>query len=451
MNILIVDDETVQREVLGGFLRKQGFTVFAAADGREAIARFRDAPVQLVLLDNRMPGMEGEEVLAHLKRINPMARVIVITAYGTVATAVAMMKLGADDFIEKPVDLALLIEKIGRLDEAIAIGEDAAKVARTIDRSRLPVRIVGDSPAMQHMLSLALRMAPTPWPVLISGETGTGKELVARLLHLLSLKADGPLIAVNCGAIPENLFESELFGHERGAFTGASGSRRGRFELADGGTLFLDEIGEMPMMLQPKLLRALQEKRITRVGAERDIPVDIRVVAATNRDIKQEVRAGDFREDLYYRLKVFEIEIPPLRQRKEDLPALIAYFIGRHGSRPIRFSAEALAMLGKYNYPGNVRELEQIVQRSITLARGAVISAEELPAEVRYHTAVEKGTLEQRLSALERELIVSALDGAAWVQTRAAGLLGISERVLRYKMKKHGIQGRSDPESPRTL
>jgi DNA-binding NtrC family response regulator len=365
-----------------------------------------------------------------------------ITAYGTVASAVSAMQLGADDFIEKPVDLAQLRDKIARLDEAIAISEDAVRVAGTLDRSRLPVRIIGESRIMQRMLSLALRMAATPWPVLVSGETGTGKELIARLIHRLSPRADGPLVAVNCGAIPETLFESELFGHERGAFTGAAGSRRGRFELADGGTLLLDEIGELPLTLQPKLLRAIQEKRIMRVGAEREIPVDIRVVAATNRDIRREVDEGRFREDLYYRLKVLEIDIPPLRQRKEDLPALVAHFIGRHGSRPIRFSAEAMTALGNYHFPGNVRELEQIIQRVIALSRGTCIAAADLPAEIRYHTAMQRGTLDERLSALERELIVSALDSVAGVQTRAAELLGISERVLRYKLKKHCLEGR---------
>jgi len=439
MNILIVDDDAMQREMLQGFLEKQGFRTFIAANGDEALEIFANTPIQLILLDHRMPDMNGDEVL-HIKKINPLAAVIMITAYGSVDTAVDVMKLGADDFLEKPVDLKQLLSKIHKIEERLTIAEEAADVTETLNQSELPIKIIGDSPAMQDVLSIAGRVAATPWTVLIRGETGTGKELVARLIHLLSPVSDGPFVEINCGAIPENLFESELFGHEKGSFTGASARRRGRFELAANGTLFLDEIGELPLALQPKLLRALQEKRITRIGGETEINIDVRVVAATNRDLKQSVAQGMFREDLYYRLNVFDIRIPPLRERKQDLPALIAFFAKRYSPRPVRFDADATATLMKYSFPGNVRELEHIIQRTFTLARGNIVRQRDLPAEIRFHQVTAQGTLAQRLEAVEREMLWSSLETHQWVQTRAAKALGISERVLRYKMRKYKIK-----------
>ncbi len=439
MNILIVDDDAMQREMLQGFLKKQGFQTYTASNGDEALAIFADAPIQLVLLDHRMPEMNGDEVLRRIRAINPLAAVIMITAYGSVNTAVDVMKLGADDFLEKPVDLKALLAKIQMIEQRLIIAQEAANAAQKLDRTELPIKIVGDSPAMQAVLSVAGRVAATPWTVLIRGETGTGKELVARLIHLLSPVSDGPFVEINCGAIPENLFESELFGHEKGAFTGASARRRGRFELAAKGTLFLDEIGELPMALQPKLLRALQEKRITRIGGEREIEIDVRVVAATNRDLKQLAAQGQFREDLYYRLNVFDILVPALRERKQDLPALIDFFAKRYSPRPVQFDADAMATLMKYSFPGNVRELEHIIQRTFTLARGNLVRDRDLPAEIRFHQVTAQGTLAQRLEAVEREMLWSALEAHQWVQTHAAESLGISERVLRYKMRKHGI------------
>ena len=440
MRILIADDEAMQRDMLKGFLEKQGYEVIAASNGREAIKYFEEYPFQLVLLDHRMPDMNGDEVLAKIKEINPLVRAIMITAYGTVNTAVSVMKLGADDFFDKPVDLHKLLERIQKIDQMILIDEDAADVSETVDQQELPIRIIGEGPAMKEVLSIVKRVAPTPWNVLIRGETGTGKELIARLIHLLSPRKDGPFIEVNCRAIPENLFESELFGHQKGAFTGATSDRRGRFELAQNGTIFLDEIGELPLSLQPKLLRALQEKRISRVGSEKEISVDIRILAATNRDLKQVVKDGFFREDLYYRLKALDIEIPPLHQRKEDIPALTAFFLQRYSSRPMQFDADAISTLIKYPFPGNVRELEHVIQRIVTLVRGQVIQNRDLPAEIRYHQATEQGGLEERLETVEREMLFSALEKSGWVQTKAAESLGISERVLRYKMKKYDIR-----------
>jgi len=439
MKILIVDDEEMQRDLLKGFLKKKGYEVMTAENGRQALQRFLELPFQLVILDHKMPDITGDEVLARMKAVNPTVNAIMITAYGTVDTAVEVMKLGANDFLEKPVDLIQLLEKIQIIEQRTMVAAEAADVAETLHQGELPVRIVGDGAAMKEVLSLIRRVAPSPWSVLIRGETGTGKELIARLIHLMSPVSDGPFTEVNCGAIPENLFESELFGHEKGAFTGAVSSRRGRFEMAKGGTLFLDEIGELPLNLQPKLLRALQEKRISRVGGEKEFPVDVRVLAATNRDLKNLVEEGLFREDLYYRLNVFDVEIPPLRYRKEDIPDLVDFFLEKYSSRPVSFDPDAMTTLIKYAFPGNVRELEHIIQRTVTLGRGSVLRAGDLPPEVRFYKASEQGNLVERLEAVEREMIFAALEKHERIQTRAADSLGISERVLRYKMKKYNI------------
>ncbi len=439
MKILVVDDDSIQREVLKGFLVNQGYSTLTAVDGEEALNVFQRELVHLVLLDYRMPGCKGDELLAKMKALNPLIRAIMITAYGDLNTAVTVLKLGADEFLGKPVDLPVLLNKIQKIEREIDVDEDVAAVMETVEEGPLPLNIVAVSPAMKEVLSLARRIAKTPWPVLIQGETGTGKELMARLIHLLSPRRDYPFIELNCAAIPENLFESELFGHEKGAFTGALNRRRGRLELADKGTLFFDEVGEMPLLLQPKLLRALEEKKITRVGGEKEIPLEVRVVLATNRNLKRLIEENLFRSDLYYRIKVFEIIIPPLRERREDIPALVDFFLHRYSSPSVRFSAAALDTLIKYPYPGNVRELEHIIQRTITLARGEIIHPLDLPEEIRHFQATTRGTLMERLDALEREIILSALEKRNWIQTQAAELLGINERVLRYKMKKHSL------------
>ncbi|MDY7032399.1 MAG: sigma-54 dependent transcriptional regulator [Thermodesulfobacteriota bacterium] len=439
MNILIVDDEIMQLDLLKGFLEKQGHDVTAAENGYEAVRLFSQSLFQLVLLDHRMPDMSGNEVLKTIKEINPFVRSIIITAFGSVDTAVTAMKLGADDFLEKPVDLAVLMEKIRDIEQTLAVEQEAACVTEVLYERQLPIKIIGESAVMKEVLSLTRRIAPAHWTVMIKGETGTGKELIAHVIHLLSPRSDKPFIEVNCAAIPENLFESELFGHEKGAFTGAASSRKGRFELAQHGSLFLDEVGELPLNLQAKLLRTLQEKKITRLGSERDLPVDVRVLAATNRDLSQMTADGSFREELLYRLKVLEIELPPLRQRKEDIPALADFFLERYSSGKMNLSSDTMAMLVKYSFPGNVRELEHIIQRMGTLSRSSIIEPEDLPEEVRFHQAADRGTLAERLTAVEREMVVSALERNEWVQTRAADALGISERVLRYKMKKHKL------------
>ncbi|MBK1649182.1 two-component system response regulator [Rhabdochromatium marinum] len=442
MNILLVDDEPMQRELLAGFLLNQGYAVLEADNGEQALRVFAQQAIALVLLDQRMPGLPGEEVLARMKALNPGVRAIMITAYGSVETAVTVLKLGADDFLEKPIDLGQLMEKIQQIEQRLSVAEDVQALVQpeAVDESLpLPVPLVAESLAMREALSLARRMAVSDFNVLICGETGTGKEVFARLMHALSPRAGAPFVELNCAAIPETLFESELFGHEKGAFTGATKAHCGRFEQAVGGVLFLDEVGELALPLQAKLLRALQEKRIRRVGGEREISVDARVLAATNRDLRAEVTAGRFREDLYFRLKVLELELPPLRQRREDIPALIEQIIARHPGATARLAPETLDRLIKYDYPGNVRELEHLLQRLLTLARGPLLRPSELPAEVRT-PSVTTGPLQERLAAFERDLLHTALEQADWVQTRAAEALGISERVLRYKMGKFALR-----------
>jgi two-component system response regulator AtoC len=440
MLILIVDDEQTQREMLQGFLEKKGYKVLTASGGHEALQIFETMPVQLVLLDHRMEDMNGDEVLEKMRAASPLIRAIMITAYGDVTTAVKVMQLGADDFMEKPVDLTDLLGKIRRIEQNLAVNEESQIITDHLEKVELPLSIIGSSDKMQELLSLVYRVAATDWSVLIRGETGTGKELIAKLIHMMGPRKDGPFIEVNCAAIPENLFESELFGHEKGAFTGASSKRRGRFELAKGGTLFLDEVGEMPLHLQAKLLRTLQEKKISRVGSEVEIEVDARVITATNKDLKQMVADKHFREDLYFRLNVLELIIPPLRDRRDDILELMEFFLEKYATKTdMSFDNDSMAQLVKYTFPGNVRELEHLIQRLLTLVRGNTITVADLPVEIRESTA-KGGLLSDRLAAVEKEMLVTALEDNHWVQTKAAESLGISERVLRYKMNKAGIQ-----------
>jgi two-component system response regulator AtoC len=440
MQILIVDDEKMQREMLQGFLEKQGYPVLTAAGGEEALQIFRCNPVQLVLIDHRMQDMNGDEVLARMRQSSPLIRAIMITAYGSVATAVKVMQLGADDFLEKPVELLELLEKIRRIEQDVIATEEADEVNTTLSQQEIPLNIIGSSREMQDLLSLVHRAAPVEWPALIRGETGTGKEMVAKCIHLLGARKAAPFIEVNCAAVPESLFESELFGHEKGAFTGASARRRGRFELAQKGTLFLDEVGELPLQLQAKLLRALQDRSINRVGSEYQIFVDVRVITATNRDLKQMVADGTFREDLYFRLNVLELFIPPLRERRGDIVELADFFLKKY-SNGVSFDSEAMAVFVKYDFPGNVRELEHIIQRLVTFVRGKMIRVTDLPMEVREQPE-SGGLLGDRLARVERQMLLNSLEQHDWVQTRAADALGISERVLRYKMKKYEIENK---------
>jgi two-component system, NtrC family, response regulator AtoC len=441
MQILIVDDDKTQRDMLRGFLERQGYRILTAAGGKEALDIFETQSVHLVLLDHRMEDINGDEVLRRMRSRSPLVRAIMITAYGNVKTAVRVMQLGADDFIEKPVDLADLLLKIHRIEKEVLVHVEAQQVSESVVRKDLPVAIIGSSKRMQELLSLVSRVAPTEWTTLIHGETGTGKELLARLIHIISTRKEGPFVVVNCAAIPENLFESELFGHEKGAFTGAVSRRLGRFESARGGTIFLDEVGELPSQMQVKLLRTLQERKISRVGSEKDIDVDVRVLAATNRNLKEMVAYGSFREDLFFRLNVLELTVPPLRERKDDIVELLDFFLKKYQDRPISFDADAVGRLVKYDFPGNIRELEHLVQRMVTLVRGNVIRTHDLPPEIQARPS-GSGVLNERLAEVERQMLVTALEKHNWVQTQAAESLGISERVLRYKMHKSGIRNK---------
>jgi len=440
MKILAIEDEPAQLDLLEGFLKKQGYEVYGAGSAEEGLEIFKDEAIDLILLDYRLPGISGAEALSHMKAIKPAIKAIMITAYGDVETAVSVMKMGANDFLTKPVDLTKLLQKIQGLDQELAIEEDVFLVEDVIEEKSLPISLVAESQAMKEVLSFVKRVASSPWTVLIRGETGTGKELIARLIHLLTDRKDCPFIEVNCAAIPENLFESELFGHEKGAFTGAIREKKGRFEMAQGGSLFLDEVGELPLTLQAKILRAAQEKQVVRVGGEKAISLDVRLIAATNRDLSKMVTEGRFREDLYFRLKVLDLEIPPLRERKEDISALADYFLKKYAQASVKVAPEVMDRFLKYPFPGNVRELENLIQRMVTLTRGSIIRLQDLPPEVRHYNLDSRGKLPDRLAAVEKEMILLALENADWVQTRAAESLGISERVLRYKMAKLGIR-----------
>jgi two-component system NtrC family response regulator len=457
MTILVADDEPAQRQLLGGFLAKRGWSVELAAGGAEALAILRRTAVDLVLADYRMPDLSGIELLKASQELNPEVPVVLITAYGSIASAVEAMKAGAYDYLTKPIELDELVYLIQRIAERRQLLAEVQEL-RTQLRERFRVEgIVGDSGRMQEVLSLIARVAPTSSTVLIRGESGTGKELIAKAIHYNSPRRDRPFLKVNVSALPETLLESELFGHEKGAFTGAVERRIGRFEAADGGTLFLDEIGDLPLALQVKLLRVLQEREIERLGSHHPIAVDIRILAATNQDLERLVQERRFREDFYYRLNVFPIVLPPLRERREDIPLLIEFLLQKFATRlgkPVTVvSREAMDVLMKYDYPGNVRELENILERAIILARHEAIYVEDLPLHLREAAPEKAGetdtghaSLPEVLHTIERQMLLRALERHGGVQTRAAAELGISERVLRYKLRKYYLHGEVEAE-----
>jgi DNA-binding NtrC family response regulator len=446
--ILVVDDEPAQRELLGGFLRSLGLRAREAASGEEALEAIRRELPDMVLLDVRLPGMSGIETLAGIRSYADHLPVLLITAYADVRQAVAAMKGGADDYLAKPVDLdeleAAISDAIGPLHGA---GEKRAKTLPD-----LPGWFVCESSAMACVVQTTAVVAPSDAPVLITGESGTGKEVVARLIHQWSPRHEGPLVAANCAGLPESLIESELFGHTKGAFTGATDTRQGVFRAAHGGTLFLDEIGELPVHLQPKLLRALESGEITPVGSDSPTAVDTRLLAATNRDLEKAIEEKRFREDLYYRINVVELTVPPLRERREDILPLARRFGTEFSGRPVRVSPRAMQCLLAYTWPGNVRELRNAIQRACLLCRGDVIIPEHLPPKIA-STASSLATPqrdEDRLSQVERATILATLEETGRNKTHAAKKLGISRRALIYKLRaierEQGSKGRGVEE-----
>jgi two-component system NtrC family response regulator len=446
LRILVVDDEPAQRELVAGFLARRGFEVSQADGGRAALARFKQQPFDVVLTDQRMPDLSGLDVLEGVRALSPETAVIVMTAYGTIETAVGAIKAGAADYLTKPLNLDELLHRIHRVSERQRLLSENRELRLALAGRHRVEGIIGESGPMQEALSLVRRVAPSDATVLIRGESGTGKELIARAIHHASPRAGGPLVKLNCAALAESLLEAELFGHEKGAFTGAIATRKGRFELADGGTLFLDEIGDLPPHTQVKLLRVLQEREFERVGSSRPISVNVRLLAATHRNLEALVREGRLREDLYYRINVVTVALPPLRERRDDLPLLIDHFarvFAEKNAKPIQgLTREARDILLRYDYPGNVRELENLVERAVVLTRDDVIGVADLPVTLRDPAPEpERAGLEAAVEALERRMIGDALARAGGVQTRAADRLGISERVLRYKLKKYGLAG----------
>ncbi|MBK6900070.1 MAG: sigma-54-dependent Fis family transcriptional regulator [bacterium] len=446
VRVLVVDDEANQREALGGFLLKRGYDTVLAADGDTALRIVHDSVVDVMLTDVRMPGMDGAELLAKAKVANPLLEVIVITAFGAIADAVEAMRHGAAGYMTKPIDLDELEMQIQRAVERRNLVSEVRELRRQVAAPHTFAGIVAESPGMTEALDLASRAAATDATVLIRGESGTGKELVARAVHHASARRDGPFVAVNCAAFAATLLESELFGHEKGAFTGADRQRAGRFEMAGGGTLFLDEIGDMPQSLQVKLLRVLQERTFERVGGDRTLAADARIVAATHRDLEQMVADGSFRQDLYYRLDVVNIRLPALRERRADIPALIEHFrhkaASQYGKSVDSISREAMDLLVKHDYPGNVRELENLVTRMIVLARGPVATLVDLPGgtgdQDKRRLDDFRGDLPRFVEEIEMRVVREALDAAEGNQSQAARAVGLSERNLRYKLQKWG-------------
>jgi DNA-binding NtrC family response regulator len=449
--ILITEDEKSQRDLLEGFLKKEGFFVDAVTNGREALQKLEGNFYDIALIDYKMPELDGHQTLQEIRRLYPELPVVMMTAYGTVETAVASMKEGALDYLTKPIDLdelLLIFQKV--IERSNLIRENKELRAQLQERYTFH-NIVYGSPKMEEVMGLVARVAPSQATVLIRGESGTGKELIAHAIHYASPRSGRPLVKVNCSAIPETLLESELFGHEKGAFTGAAQKRIGRFEEAGGGSIFLDEIGDLAPGTQIKLLRILQEKEFQRLGSNLNLKTDVRVITATHRDLEESMKKGEFREDLYYRLNVISIHLPPLRERKEDISLLIDYFLKKYSKQNQKaisdISKEARNLLLHYPYPGNVRELENLIERAVVLCRGEIITTQDLPfhlqegkteREWEFQKRVKK--LPESLEEVERDLIVKALHQHQGIQTKAAESLGISERVLRYKMKKYRIR-----------
>jgi DNA-binding NtrC family response regulator len=447
--VLVVDDEPLQRDILETILAGAGYEVHTAGSGQEALAKVRTLRPDVVLSDLKMAGMDGIELMEALPEQEVPPGVIIVTAHGTISSAVDAVKRGAFDYLTKPLDKEKLLIAVGKAGERSAILRENLQLRQQLyDRFRME-GIIGRSPAMHDVVTLLKKVSGSGATVLLRGESGTGKELVARAIHYNSPRRGRPFTALNCAAIPENLFESELFGHESGAFTGAVGRREGLFEVADGGTLFLDEIGDLPLTMQSKLLRVLQDREIRRVGGKEMIRIDVRIISATNKDLEQAIENGAFREDLYYRLNVVFIELPPLRDRNEDLPVLVEHFLAKYnaefGKRIKEVRPDALRALQEYRWPGNVRQLEAVIERAVLLNDNGILTLDEIRGLLvsrrsERHTWAELPADGLDLEALEKELLRKALDRSGGVATKAAKLLRMNYKAFLYRAAKYGLK-----------
>jgi two-component system, NtrC family, response regulator AtoC len=452
MTVLIIDDEPGLRQTVSLILAEEGYEVQAAADGEDGLARALELKPDLILCDVRMPRLGGLEFLERYRAAHGTGMVIMMTAYGGTDLAIQAMKSGAYDYLPKPFSPDQLILVLKKAEEREALRQEVTRLREEVGIQRRYREIIARSPAMTKALEVAVKVAKHPSSVLITGESGTGKELVARLIHGESERADSPFVPVNCGAIPENLLESELFGYVRGAFSGADREKPGLFEVASGGTLFLDEIGDMPASLQVKLLRVLQESEIRRLGDTRTRQIDVRLLAATNRDFEEEIRSGTFRQDLYYRIAVVPIHLVPLRQRRDEIALLVRHFIEQY-NRKLRLAVkgldqDAMRLLLNYNWPGNVRELENTIERAMVLADSPTLTPADLPDHIRTPLPSIDGaelgddelSVKKHGDALERRLIRRALERTGGNKTRAAELLELSSRALLYKIREYGLE-----------
>ncbi len=463
VHVLVVDDDPALREILQESLTRENYHVSTAEDGAQAIQAVKETVVHIVITDYQLPDIDGLEVIDRLSKLDAKIIPIVMTGFGTIETAVRAMKSGAFDFITKPFDLETVAAVVRKAAEFHRLRQENHLLRRAVrDQYRLE-QLVGVSEPMQQVMEFVQKVADSDSTVMIQGESGTGKELVARMLHFNSLRRDRPLVPVNCGAIPENLLESELFGHEKGAFTGATHARMGRFELAHGGTIFLDEIGELSLPLQVKLLRVLQEREFERVGGNRTIHVDVRIIAATNQDLEAMVEEKRFRQDLFYRLNVIPIVIPPLRERRTDIPLLIDHFLARFNQNKhtevVGLDDEALRLLTEYDWPGNIRELENMMERLVVLKKHGILSFEDLPQKIGRRSIIpelkeqfirlsEDGIhLSREVEQYEKHLIMEALKKANGVTSRAAQLLHLNRTTLVEKLKRKGVDPRSQVET----
>jgi two-component system NtrC family response regulator len=452
--MLVVDDKAGQRELLGAVFQDRGFTVTKAANGDEAIRLLKERPFDIVITDLKMPGKDGLAILRSAREVSPDCPVILVTAYGSIDTAVEAMRLGARDFITKDFQLEEIERKVDRILGEKAPEHGPAPRTRTEESSQ---RIVGESSSTKSLLRMIEKIGPSRSSVLITGPSGTGKELVARAIHDASPRRDAPFIALNCAALAPGVLESELFGHEKGSFTGALARRVGRFERAHGGTLFLDEVGEIDPNIQTKLLRVLQEGEFERVGGTEAVRVDVRIVTATNRDLREAIARGLFREDFFYRLNVFSISVEPLRNRTADIPPLVEHLLHKFstetGKQVSGVESAVMGIFMRYRWPGNVRELQNVLERAVVLAEGHLVTTDDIPAEMLYEggavpeavtapvqAGAEPASLTERTDHLERELIKDTLERCRWNRTKAAEVLGLKRTTLQYKIKKLGLE-----------